>query len=567
VFWNSNVYAEVIQNIPQFYDDITRTPYWSGLNEYATFNGGTGQGFLTGSATAGVTLTPSRCPASTTTSCSVSDAQIQTELIAQFTAGHIPAPSAPDCTGNSTTVYMIHFPANVKITGPAGAGTSCVQFCAYHNTGTYNSAPLVYGVIADEYSGGCATGCGANAASGGHSAAFNNLTDSASHELVEAATDPDIGLDTQAGYANPAAWGDNNNQCGEISDICDSDFPGDSLTYQGRTWLVQQWWSNKLNSCVSSDPSLAAICAPSGECQGEASCAHSAGPCDYDTVADGTACTAQLTCEQAACTSGVCDVVSNTCQCTHDSDCASSAGPCQVGTCAIPAGACQFANAPEGTACTGGTCDANGNCAIPDAGPGPTTSSSSSSSSSASSSGSTDSSSSSSSSSSTGTSDSSGSTGGSSGSNDTGTSGSSDSGSSGASSSGSTDSSSSTSASSGGTTSSSSSSASSSGTSSSSSASSTTSTTTTSSSSSGTSASSSSSGSSSGGQETTSTTSSGSSSGSTGTHASATAAGSTTGGGAKADSGGCGCTSTPDASALGGLAFALLGLRRRRARG
>ncbi|MBS2028832.1 MAG: MYXO-CTERM sorting domain-containing protein [Deltaproteobacteria bacterium] len=565
VFWNSSVEAELQTNLPQFYDDVTRTPYWAGLQEYATFlSGGTQQGILTGSASAGVVISPAHCPASVTTTCTVSDAQIQSELAAQITAGNLEAP-VQDCTGNTSTVYMINFPANVRITGPDGSGDSCAQFCAYHNTGTFNGAPLVYGVVADEYTGNCAVGCG------GENTGLARTTDTASHELVEAATDPDIGLDTQVQYANPAAWGDNSNQCGEISDICDTGGVGDTVTYQGRTWYVQQWWSNRLNRCTSGDATLPALCAAPGPCQAAPSCAHANGTCDFDPASDGTACTAAFTCEQAQCTAGVCGVTSSTCQCTQDADCASSAGPCQVGTCAIPSGACQYAIAPEGTACTGGTCDASGNCQATDAGPGTTVASSStgtsttdsSSSATSGSSGSSDSSTSSGSGSSSGSSDSS--TSSSSGaSTDASSSGSgSGSGSSASSSGTSSTSSSSTSSSSSssGTTSSSSSTTSAS----SSSASSSSATSSSSSSSSGSTISTSSSTGSSGG-EATSTTSAGATTGSTGSHASAAASGST-GGGSKAESGGCGCTSTPDSAAFGVLALAMLGLRRRRARG
>src|ERR1035438_3048466 len=97
----------------------------------------------------------------------------------------------------------------------------------------------------DEFTAACKTGCGSNAT------ALENSTDTASHELAEAVTDPDIGLDTGTQYQAPAGWGDNNNGCGEIGDICDTGGAGDTITVSGRSWAVQELWSNKQGKCTS----------------------------------------------------------------------------------------------------------------------------------------------------------------------------------------------------------------------------------------------------------------------------------------------------------------------------
>jgi len=93
-----------------------------------------------------------------------------------------------------------------------------------HGTVSGSGDPLVYGVLMDEFTTACAEGCGGNAT------AMENMTDTSSHELAESITDADIGLDTGNNYAYPAAWGDNNNNCGEIGDICDSGSAGDTIT-------------------------------------------------------------------------------------------------------------------------------------------------------------------------------------------------------------------------------------------------------------------------------------------------------------------------------------------------
>lgn len=257
VLWGAHVNSQIVQNIAQFYADATVSNWFDMLSEYSSV-GGTNQSIGTGTSVSAFQINPSRC--SGTTNCTVTDAQIQTEISNQINASALPQPQS-DFTGNTTTAYMVHFPPNVTVDATAlGAGTSCVQFCAYHNTTTFgsNNIAVPYGVLPDEFTSACNQGCGGNAK------LLENQTDTASHELAEIVTDPDIGLDTQANYAAPAAWGDNNNNCGEIADICDSGGSGDTITVGSNSWVVQELWSNALNRCTSSglQPSVA-VAAPS----------------------------------------------------------------------------------------------------------------------------------------------------------------------------------------------------------------------------------------------------------------------------------------------------------------
>ncbi len=261
VFWSQNVNAALTPNttgIAQFLADLGNSTYMNVVRQYSTYgvesssNQSSDQWIGSGSATPeAYTLVPSKC--SGTATCTVSDTDIQNELNAQIAANKLPAPTY-DALGNPNTLYMTYFPPNVHVSGPDGAGGSCVSggFCAYHNTGTYSgdSNPLLYGVLMDNFTSACAQGCGANAT------AMENQTDVSSHEFAEAITDADIGLDTQFDYANPAGWGDNN--CGEIADICDADSAGDTITVDGRSWVVQELWSNKANQCESTGPSIPA---------------------------------------------------------------------------------------------------------------------------------------------------------------------------------------------------------------------------------------------------------------------------------------------------------------------
>ncbi len=249
VFWSSAVNPKLTAattGMAQFFADITQSTYWPWLQEYDTVGvtNGSQQAILSGTATAGVTLSPSVCAGAA--SCTVTDKQIQSELTKQIGMSVLPAPTL-DCTGNVQTIYMIEFPPNVTVNGGAGLGVSCQAFCAYHNTGTYgtNKTPLLYGVLMDQFTGPCAgMGCG------GNPTPLEDSTDTASHELVEAVTDPDIGLTANIG--SPMGWYDASNQCGEIADICDDGSAGDQITVNGRTWAVQQVWSNKQGKCASS---------------------------------------------------------------------------------------------------------------------------------------------------------------------------------------------------------------------------------------------------------------------------------------------------------------------------
>jgi len=268
VYWNSDVNAEIVQKMPQFLSDVTNSSYWGAVAEYGTvgLTPGSDQVIGTGSSTMGYTLSPTKCPAGTNR-CTVSDAQLQTELTEDITAGILPAETL-DAQGNPNTIYMVFFPPLVSLTAPDNSGTSCVQFCAYHNTGTIgtNNTPLLYGAIMDDYSGACSNGCGES------STPFENESSVTSHELVEAVTDADIGLlpATASAAVAPAAWYDNNNNCGEIMDICDNGLNGDTITVDGRSWIVQEMWSNWQNKCTSvegltyilSPPTAAATGAP-----------------------------------------------------------------------------------------------------------------------------------------------------------------------------------------------------------------------------------------------------------------------------------------------------------------
>lgn len=242
-----NVAGTATPTLGQFYTDLTQSSYFDMLSEYSTAGvvaedgtAGTnqviGHGFFDGL----FNITPSAANNGPT----ITDAQIQSELLAQVAAGHLPAPVF-DAQANDNTLYMIFFPPGKTIT--AGGTTSCVRggFCAYHNstTGTFASHRLFYGVHPDlQPPSGCSQGCGTSLN------VFDNVTTVTSHELSEAVTDADVGPANTLG--RPLAWIDPVNS--EIGDICVGQAA--SVVANNTTYIVQQEFSDLQNDCVQAPP-------------------------------------------------------------------------------------------------------------------------------------------------------------------------------------------------------------------------------------------------------------------------------------------------------------------------
>jgi hypothetical protein len=217
VYWNSSVTNQAALN--SYYANITNSTYFDWLSEYNTPTQTIGRG------TAQAGFVDSK---STSTTTYVTDAGIQAELNALFTAGKIPLPGP-------NNYYVVHFHKGAKIKASDGS-QACVQWCAYHGTYVRNGVNVYYGVLPDVSSSGCAGGCGG-------STAFNNETSVASHELIETVTDAAVGIATT--YAAPLAWYDSTN--GEIGDICNAQ--QGTVTANGVTYTVQKEWSNASGTC------------------------------------------------------------------------------------------------------------------------------------------------------------------------------------------------------------------------------------------------------------------------------------------------------------------------------
>ena len=251
--YNAQVAGSSSPTMGNFFSDITSTGLITLLQQYNTnISGGTGQVF--GNGTFGGLF--QIVPAAGNNGSTITDTQIQSELLAQINAGHLPAPVL-DAQGQPNTLYMIYFPPGKTIS--QGGSNSCQAggFCAYHGTtsSTLNSKHVLYGVMPDMQAGsGCATGCGT-------SSVFGNYTSVTSHELTEAMTDAQVGIATVIGP--PLAWYDSTN--GEIGDICNGQ--QGSYTANGTTYTIQLEFSNSANNCVNfpvvSGPNFSLSASPS----------------------------------------------------------------------------------------------------------------------------------------------------------------------------------------------------------------------------------------------------------------------------------------------------------------
>ena len=240
VLWGSGVDAQVAAAMPAFLRDVTNSSYMDWLCEYNTLGLSgttTNQVIGRGSYTGQYTITPQH------TGTTLADQDIQDEIAYQLQQGNLPQPQY-DAQGYPETLYLIEFPPGITILAPGGA-QSCVYFCAYHGTMMYSGKPLMYSIHPD-YGGssGCAGGCGSGTM-------LQNQESAHSHQLIEAVTDPDVGL------ANPVlGWYDPQGSNGEIGDICNAQSA--TVTVNGAAYTVQKEWSNRLNACVAGNANLAA---------------------------------------------------------------------------------------------------------------------------------------------------------------------------------------------------------------------------------------------------------------------------------------------------------------------
>lgn len=167
--------------------------------------------------------------------------QIRAELALQFASGTLPPP-------DDDKVYMIHFPAGRSIKSDIGQ-FSCTDYCGYHSTFKYGSQDVYYAVLPD-VRGDCALA--ASHCVGGTD--FERQQTVASHELVEAITDPGVGyaIVDPVPTPDPRAWtaGTVSGSEVEIGDLCKNQRTTFAGT-DGATYTIQKEFSDQSHSCIS----------------------------------------------------------------------------------------------------------------------------------------------------------------------------------------------------------------------------------------------------------------------------------------------------------------------------
>lgn len=216
-----------------FDDIITTTKWWDAVaSEYCD-----SRGQCIGHGTAGVYAHVATAPdPSYTDSANGGAATLQTYIDARIQDGTLPPPG-------TDTLYMIYLPSSTII--DLDGSRSCKAFGGYHNA--MSSTPP----------GGGAPVKFAYAIIPRCSSSKTELTFAASHEIIEAATDPYLSPDQQTYYAFGSvndAWDLGG---GEVGDRC-VDFTGMGQdAYQESGYTVQRSWSNAAAK-ASHDPCVPA---------------------------------------------------------------------------------------------------------------------------------------------------------------------------------------------------------------------------------------------------------------------------------------------------------------------
>src|SRR5262249_9099221 len=131
----------------------------------------------------------------------VTNAALETMLSSEISQGHLDAP-------NANTLYIVFMPPGVMQFGDENSGGG------HHSSFSYGGGTAYYATIEQGTTIDPTTGKTMNPRGNwGTETSFQRLTELASHEMVEAITDPMVNVPGKAAYANP------NQKIGEIGDL------------------------------------------------------------------------------------------------------------------------------------------------------------------------------------------------------------------------------------------------------------------------------------------------------------------------------------------------------------
>jgi hypothetical protein len=218
--------AEIVDLV----NTIGAQPYWAAnTSEYGV-----------GAFTAGSPIDiPSTEPAPTT----IDNTAIQTWLKGKLSGGTFGTPSA-------STIYTIFYPSSTTVTQGGSAGAkSCQQFGGYHDNFVSGSTNIVYAVIPE-------------CAELNNQVGVDAITAGASHEWIEAATDPlphgsyaYLNLDADHAYWALAIGATEN------GDMCALGIGQNYFKPAGYSHVIQRGYSNAAAAAGNQDPCVPAVAA------------------------------------------------------------------------------------------------------------------------------------------------------------------------------------------------------------------------------------------------------------------------------------------------------------------
>ena len=230
IYWSNQVQSQAA--ITGFYDVATNSPYLDWMAQYAASRG-----------SLHAQVVDSNAPGV------IDDAGIQARL-GTLIGGN------PGLATTANTVYMLHFPPGMTIKhdgqtlcepssgGCGGPGNPCPNStsCGYHGKFNHAGQQVTYSVIPDMTSGMCNQVCETALSN-----PFDKTTMVASHELIEAITDPNL---TILGPNEVADLCENTGNAGDLTGVLTvGGNPSRSVSYQ-----VAKGWSNQDNKCIAVSP-------------------------------------------------------------------------------------------------------------------------------------------------------------------------------------------------------------------------------------------------------------------------------------------------------------------------
>jgi hypothetical protein len=211
-------------------NDPNRTDYETFFTQYAASTAWTAQAAEYGVGALTVAA-PGRLTANAP--ATLTEAKFFSDILTPNLTGANPAWGAPD----PNTIYQISIPASMQF-GDTQDGMCCSDYLGYHYDQVIGGVDVPYAI-----------NCTCD---GGGLTALQNLTETANHETLEAATDP-LG----AGFAQTddahAVWTYITD--GEVGDLCEYADTANLKTPDGMTYAIQRTWSNAA-AAASTDPCI-----------------------------------------------------------------------------------------------------------------------------------------------------------------------------------------------------------------------------------------------------------------------------------------------------------------------